>query len=430
MQGSKKRLLAVGGLSAAMVVAVTATGAGAATPAPVATTVTNASCPATPGVTPTTVSVGILSAFTGPAASAYTAFPQGIQLRIAQQNAKGGVNGRKIVLTNYDDQGNGATQTAVVNKAVQQDNAFGLIHFSQANTAMNYLGQVGMPVVGMALYPEYGTNRNMFGAASSTQSPNLTSLATAQLFADAGATKVALISSSSPASTAGNKALATIMPAAGVTPVFSSNDAPTGGSFDATSLALRIRQSGADGLYMSLNQDVTGSVLQALKQQNVQLKKIYAASLTDPVVISQLGSAVEGVTSSSFGNTPVQKTNIPAIRTYVNGMKAAGYNAYSPFGPIGFMAADTFITGLKLAGRCPTRESFITNLRKDTNVTAGGLAPVPLNYTPGLTPNGDPAQCTWFVTVKNGQLTADPKPTCGALIDANTLKIVKPAPKV
>ena len=295
---------------------------------------------------------------------------------------------------------------------------------------MTYLGQQNIPVVGMALYPEYGTNKNMFGAASATQSNTLTSLATAQLFADAGATKVALISSSSPASTAGNKALANVMPLAGVTPVMSSNDAPTGGSFDATSLALKVKNSGADGVYMSLNADVTASVLQAFKQQNVQVKKIYAASMTDPVVIAQLGAAAEGLTSSSYGNTPVQKTNIPAIRTFVNGMKAAGYNPYNPFGPIGFMAADTFITGLKLAGKCPTRDAFITNLRKDTNVTAAGLLPVPLNYTPGLTPNGDPAQCTWFVTVKNGQLTADPKPTCGALVDTTTMKIVKPAPKV
>ena len=429
MPGSKRALFAIGGLSAALVVGLTATGAGAATPAP-STASNNSTCPATPGVTPTSVNVGILAPFTGASATAYQAFPQGIQLRIAQQNAKGGVNGRKIVLTNYDDQSNGAIQTSVVNKAVQQDNTFGLIHFSQANTAMTYLGQQNIPVVGMALYPEYGTNKNMFGAASATQSNTLTSLATAQLFADAGATKVALISSSSPASTAGNKALANVMPLAGVTPVMSSNDAPTGGSFDATSLALKVKNSGADGVYMSLNADVTASVLQAFKQQNVQVKKIYAASMTDPVVIAQLGAAAEGLTSSSYGNTPVQKTNIPAIRTFVNGMKAAGYNPYNPFGPIGFMAADTFITGLKLAGKCPTRDAFITNLRKDTNVTAAGLLPVPLNYTPGLTPNGDPAQCTWFVTVKNGQLTADPKPTCGALVDTTTMKIVKPAPTV
>ncbi len=63
-----------------------------------------------------------------PHAFCLQAFPQGIQLRIAQQNAKGGVNDRTIVLTNYDDQGSGATQTAVVNKPAPKVQSAAVAH--------------------------------------------------------------------------------------------------------------------------------------------------------------------------------------------------------------------------------------------------------------------------------------------------------------
>ena len=82
------------------------------------------------------------------------------------------------------------------------------------------------------------------------------------------------------------------------------------------------------------------------------------------------------------------------------------------------------ITGLKKAGKCPTRQSFIDNLRKVTNFTANGMLPVPTSFAPGITPMGSPSKCTWFLTVKNGVPVPDPKVTCGVLVDTSTNKVV------
>ena len=80
------------GASASLLLAVTANGAMAA-PAPT----TNASCPATPGVTPNSINVGWVGSKTGPAATTFIGASEGAQLRFDQENAKGGVNGYKIV---------------------------------------------------------------------------------------------------------------------------------------------------------------------------------------------------------------------------------------------------------------------------------------------------------------------------------------------
>src|SRR5882757_6840935 len=84
------------GASASLVLAVMANGAAAApTPTPTKA-VSNASCPATPGVSPTSVTLGWIGPKTGPAAANYIGSSEGAQLRIDQENAKGGVNGRKL----------------------------------------------------------------------------------------------------------------------------------------------------------------------------------------------------------------------------------------------------------------------------------------------------------------------------------------------
>ncbi|MDO9484676.1 MAG: ABC transporter substrate-binding protein, partial [Actinomycetota bacterium] len=81
--------------SASLLFALTANSATAApTPAPTAAT-SNAACPATPGVTPTGISVGWVGSKTGPASTTFIGASEGAQLRFDQENAKGGVNGRK-----------------------------------------------------------------------------------------------------------------------------------------------------------------------------------------------------------------------------------------------------------------------------------------------------------------------------------------------
>ena len=423
---ARRRTVALAaGASASMLLAVMANSAVAApTPAPSKAT-SNAACPATPGVTPTTVNFGWIGPKTGAAAANYIGSSEAAQLRVDQENAKGGVNGRKIVFKVYDDQSNGSGQISAAQKAIQSDNIFGLT--AQTNTTSMYatLKDQGIPVTGFS-NPAFGTDRNAFGETGATTSSNpaLASTGVLEKLKQMGVTKLANINHVSTGASASGNATAGLIPyVGGLTQVLRIADEPQG-THDATSTALRIKNSGADGAVIVGFIDGAISIMQALKQQGVTLKGVSIVGLSDPAVLKTSNGALEGALGTTYGSVPVG-VNIPAVKTYANGMKAAGLNPYSSGAPMGFLGADLFIKGLKVAGKCPTRESFISNLRNVTNYDGAGLVPEKISFKPGLMPNGNPASCGWYLIAKGTDLVPDAKPTCGAkVIDTSTGKVV------
>lgn len=412
--------LIAGGLSAFVAFSgVAAIGANAApTPAPKAPT-TNAQCPTAEGVDAGTIKLGFISSFTGGNAPGYKGSYEAVQLRVAQENAKGGINGRKIVLSKYDDASDGATQITAVNQALQRDHVFGLVNIVNAETMFPILARDNVPTIGLTL-PPTGVYRNAFGATG-TYSTLYTSTAGAKRMKEAGATKVATVSFPVPAAIAAANNFNLSLPLVGLSNVLAISDAPFG-AYDATSTALRLKNSGADGVYLVLQVDGGMSVMSAMRQQGVSMKAPYMAGLSDPVQIAATKGGLDGAIGSTYGTIPAG-TGRPGFRLYENGMLAAGFNPYGPNPPSAYVATDTMIKGLKLAGKCPTRDAVVNQLRKQTKITGAGLLPAPISYANPL--SGTP--CTWFISVQNGKMVVDKQPTCGEYVEIATGKIVKPA---
>ena len=418
-RGARTAVL-LGGLSAAMLLGASTTGALAATPAPAPAKPNNSTCPAEEGVTPTSVTLGDFIPKTGPAAATFIDADKAVALRVAQENAKGGVNGRKINVIVYDDQANAQTQTTMATKALQSDHIFGLVMTSAVDSAFPTFKANNVPVTGFNALA-MGTDRNAFGATGVPSTQYVTT-ATMQKLKSAGVTSAAIVSHNTPGATNSARLQTIAATAEGVKQGLVIFDEPQG-THDATSTALRIKNSGADGAYLTMFTDGVVSIVQALKQQGVNLKSINGAGIADPAVIAKSGAALEGV-NAQLTVVPIGVPGHPAVRTYANGMKAAGANPYSSISPVGFAAADLMITGLKLAGQCPTREKFISALRNVSKYTAGGLLPAPISFKPGLLPNGTPVKCAWFVTVQNGQPVPDKAPTCGKIVDISNGQVV------
>ncbi|MDO9485281.1 MAG: ABC transporter substrate-binding protein, partial [Actinomycetota bacterium] len=401
------------GASASLLLGFTATSAIAApTPAPSKAT-TNASCPATPGVTPTGISIGWVGSKTGPAATTFIGASEGAQLRIDQENAKGGVNGRKLTLKIYDDQTNPSAQISQVQKGLGE-NVFGFTSTTSTVSMYPTLKSAGIPITGFS-NPAFGTDINAFGDAGATTSANPL-LAPTQVLEkqkQMGATKIAIINHATASAAAGQNALANLVPdVGGLQMVLRISDSPAG-AHDATSEALRIKNSGADAVNYSGFIDGGISLAQALKQQGVQLKSFAVAGLSDPAVLKTANGALDGALGQTYGTAPVG-VNVRAVKTFASAMKAAGLNPYSPAAPLGYVGADLFIKGLKVAGQCPTRASFISNLRKVTSYDGAGMLPGKVSFVPnGIMPNGNPILCNWYTIAKGTELVPDPKPTCG-----------------
>jgi len=419
-----RRSVAVAGtLGTAMVMALVANTASAApTPAPKASATTVA-CAPQDGISSNQITIGYFSPKTGAAAANFAGAEQAARLRVDQENAKGGIFGRKIKLIGYDDQANGSVQVSQANKALQDDKVFGIVISSAADSMMPYLKSNNVPVTSFNILA-LATDRNTFGIAGPTVN-GIVATAPLVRLKEAGVTKAAFIAHSTPGAVNSIKSIAASVGASGtgITNGITILDEPQG-SHDATSTALRMKKEGVNGAYESMFVDGGISIAQALKAQGVNLKANYLVGLSDPAVIKSAAGPLEGMIGSTYGTTPAGVPGKAGVRTFVNGMKAAGLNPYTAIAPVGYAATDLMITGLKLAGKCPTRQAFIDNLRKVKNYTANGMIPSPTSFAPGVTPMGSPSKCTWFIVVKNGVPVPDPKVTCGVLVDTNTNKVV------
>jgi len=132
---------------------------GAALAALVATVAASAlaATAATPGVTAKTVTIGGTFPLTGPA-QLYGVIPKAENAYFQYVNARGGVNGRKIVFKVYDDQYNPAMTVPLTHKLVQQDHVFA--DYGALGTAPNlairdYLNAAGVPQVLVATGDSY-----------------------------------------------------------------------------------------------------------------------------------------------------------------------------------------------------------------------------------------------------------------------------------
>ena len=421
---SRRSAIAAGGVGAALVLTLATNGASAVpTPKPTPkATLSTANCAPVDGVTPSSIKFAIIQSLTGANAANFKGFNEAVNLRLAQENAKGGIYGRKLTSVLLDDASNGATQSTVATKAIQDEKAFAVIQETTQETMMPLFKAVGMPVIGITNGPSISSDRNAFPAGGVTSLLYTTNTA-AKRIAQSGVTKMATIAFPVPAALQTATSWNATLPSVGMTEVLRINDAPFG-AYDATSTALRIKQSGAEGAFLILLVDGGVSVMSALKQQGITLKAPYMAGLSDPAVIASTRGALDGVFGSTYGTVPGTVTSRPGVRTYVNGMKAAGLNPYGASPPLGYVSADTFIKGLKAAGRCPTRAGLINALRTAKGFDGNGMLPAPISYRPGLTPTGTPSKCAWFIQVVNGQMVADKTVTCGQLVEIATGKVV------
>jgi len=367
-----------------------------------------------PGVTDTEIKVAIIVPKTGPAAPTFDGFEQGARARFEEANATGGVHGRKIKVVVLDDQGDGAQQVVAARNAVQSEKVFGIVSASRVDTMFAYLKQNNVPVTGYPGQPPYALDRNVFGAYGAF-AMNLAQTAYAQALKERGVTKAAVFSHNSPGAMNSARAFIQSAKQVGLPVAMRQFDIPLG-SFDATAIAVRMKQLGIDGIYLPLLTQSNVSIMQAARQQGVKLKASYITY--DPSAIPQGGKALEGVLSAPGGTVPLELDN-DAVKQYKAAMAkyAPGFPAADNlFTAVGWLSADLFLHGLDLAGKSPTRQAFIDKLRQESNYTGRGLLVQPVSFRPGITPNGDPVKCVWLEQVEDGKYVPDDDKVCGELI--------------
>lgn len=369
-------------------------------------------CGALAGVNNSTITLGVVFPKTGPAASTFENFGIAAQLRVNEINAKGGVNGRRLVLNTYDDRNDAKTQSAVAEQALE-DGVFGILAASQQQSMYPALKQANIPVAGVPNLPPYATDLNVFGVYGA-YSTGYTSTASAQRLRAIKASSIATVTLKSPGALSSARGFVSTLSSQTLKPALPIQVLATADSSTAV-IAAKIKKSGADAVNVISLVESGIALARSLKSQGGKKVTVLVNGLIDPATVIATDGVLDGAVGAPYGFVPLQ-LNTPEVKRYVAGMAAAGVNPYSDFAPLGYIAADLMIAGLTSAGQCPTPEDFIRIQRGVTDYTGDNLLPGRISFAPGVTPDGDPAKCTWFVTIRGESVLPDTGPTCGQLV--------------
>jgi branched-chain amino acid transport system substrate-binding protein len=366
------------------------------------------------------IKIGILTDLTGSASSGFITTEKGIKAYVDGVNKAGGINGQTITYAVGDTAStpNGALTAA--QKLVQSDKVFAIVEISALfYGAQAYLLKQNIPVVGGGFDSLLWTdpkNTNLFDAVGVTNYADVP-LATGQFFKSQGVTKCAAVGyESSPSSTASVKAFNKSCSLAGMTPAFTQN-VPFG-TTDVGALAIKVKQSGADGLFYSTVPNTAFALNAALRQLGVTLK--VAALPTgyggDLLQSSAAVTAAQGDFFSTVG-LPAE-ANTPATQKRAADLAAVGVTGPPTFAEQeAYLAMSGFAAGLKAAGLSPSREKFSSSLRAITDFDADGLlAPQKVSFS-----NYRPSQvCNYYVQLEGKVFkNVTGSPFCAGVVPLN-----------
>jgi branched-chain amino acid transport system substrate-binding protein len=375
-----------------------------------------------PGITPTTITVGLITSYTGSDSSnSVPGIPESFKARIDVQNAEGGVDGRQIKFITEDD--SSSPSVAATAAAAELTKGVFAIDYNSpfAYGAATYLHTQGVPVVGGGYDgPEWSTESNMFstdgysGTLSTTQ-PRY--YANPTLLKKAGAKNFAVLGYSiSPSSENAAKNAAISLKQAGFQVPYLDTTLPFG-TVNVTATALQMKADNVDSMEAEIDGNTELALVTAGQQTGIKWRYVVLATgygsewLASP-------SAVASGQKLYFGvlQTPVELHTAATIAEQAAFKKYAGFTGVPDFGwTEGWETADLLIKGLQVAGKNPTRQSFINNLRKVTNYTAGGLLSQPTNFEKASQPA--PIQCEWITQlIGHNFKPTSTKPGCSKLV--------------
>ena len=387
-----------------------------------------------PGITATTITLGYITSETGSASSTFADGPAAAQARIAAQNAKGGIDGRKIVLVPVDDQSSPTQDLTAAQELVQTKGVFGIIDFSPFTFGgTRYLSQQGVPVTGFGFDgPEWAlpASTNMFSWSPLVDTPIQGSqygyTTDAQVLKQIGVTKLGGlgygVSNSSQTSI---KAILTAAESLGIKKCYENQSVPFGG-VDFTAAVLAIKGAGCDGIAGSFVDSSDIALSGAIKQAGLtNVKQMYFTGydsqiLDNPSASSAFAGSYVGVSYDPASTNTAVQGMFNTLKQYDTSFKAGGIPDLGLYGS--YISADLMLYGLQKAGPNPTRASFISTLRQVGNYNAGGLLSTPIPFTNFGTPAMLPAQsCAQFAYIAGGKYVyyQNGKFVCGTLIKIN-----------
>jgi branched-chain amino acid transport system substrate-binding protein len=376
----------------------TTVGGGSTAPTPATTLASSA-----PGVTPTQINIGAISTLTGAIAANFSAFAPGMQAYFKMINAKGGINGRKLVLAyNLDDAGNPTTFTQLAHTLVQQDHVFAVAASTYWFTP-NLFVQTKTPTYGYNVSGNWAGPANLFAAGGSVQDYKSGLPAVSYIIKKTNSKSVAIVSYGPAIASSYNACHADAqgLAAAGIKVSYDDLDAPLGGSL--TSAVQKIQQAGADFIVSCMQGSDNITMARTIQQYGLKVHQLWFDGY-DNSLLNQYSSLMQGVYFNVNGTVPFDAIKVypgkyPGVQQYISTMqKYEPSLVYSQEALQGWQSAALLAAGIKAAGANLTQANVINQTNQLTNFSAGGTGTT-TNWKFVHTQNTYPG-CSAFVQVK------------------------------
>ena len=339
-------------------------------------------CWAEPGITDTTITLGMSAPLSGPNGAYGLDMRQTISAYFEQINKAGGVNGRKLELIALDD--GYETERAVANTKIliKDKNVFALLAYYGSSPTTETMNTV----FGPAKVPLVGT----ISGAATLREPSTSNANTRYMFnvrasyADEAEVIVNQMLS------LGLKNIAVLYQndgfgksgLEGVTAALKRHDlAPSAvgtverNSLDVAKAVEAIARVKPQAVVMVTLYKPTAAFVKAMKQAGQYPMLMTLSPVGAELLVQELGADARGIGVSQVVPYPWNNV-VPVVRDY---QKLSDKGNYSYYGMEGYLMARTMIEGLKRAGKDLTREKLVTSLETMNGTDLGGYR---INYGP------------------------------------------------
>jgi branched-chain amino acid transport system substrate-binding protein len=369
-----------------------------------------------------TVKLGVLTPLSGPAAATYgPAARSGVEARLAAYADEGGecadVDFEVVDADTVDPAG----ALASAQRLVQSEGVYAILSSTPfMNGASTYLTTqaADIPVLGDASDqdPAWRALDNNLFPAQPTADAGAAYTIIGEYFDTVGGTKMAGASFNVASSAGALDGAATSAEAAGLDVGYVNTEVPFGTS-DVGAIVLGIKDSGADVLYLPITFDTALSIVQGLRENDVDLKGILAATGygNDLLESEPAVEAAQGV-SFSIPYAPVS-LGTEATDRLANAVRDQGVESGIPTYAMisGWLNADLLLYGLEQAGCDASGADFISAVSESDTFDGSGLFPHPIDYTTEEVTE----QCQYFVTLEDHEFVPveGAAPLCGPRLE-------------
>jgi branched-chain amino acid transport system substrate-binding protein len=382
--------------------------------------VASAGASGTPGVTPTQVNVGAVVTQTGFLSADFQPYLYGVQAYFNYVNTTlHGVNGRQVVLSDIqDDQSNPTDDVTETRALATNSNIFGIVGYATAFFDGHDLAHSVIPTFGYATSNAWAGPKNFFADYGSKVDYASSLPDFAYIAKEVGATKIGVLSY--PASIAASSydecdnVVKNIKKTFGFTVAYSNLDDEVFSSTfasdvtkmknDDVNMVISCMQASDD---ITLGQDMQLGAMPTVPQvwldgyDRTLLSRDYNYMPDVYLLVQHVPFEANAAYPGKFPGLDLYFTQMSAYFQKTYGSNASQYDPYEydDVALMGWQSANTFVQGLRAAGKNPTRATVIADINKMTKDLGGppgyGVTS-PINWKVEHSSNPSPG-CITFV---------------------------------